>query len=250
MKADQAKFKSSYIYLNQYIKEAKDSYYFFKEFNFSNKVLKVVDDNKQLFLKEFPKIKNLLNIHKDYQPIIDNIFHNFDYVIKKINLIEEWLLSNDFNEKYKKENHPYPSLLDPKKLNDEKEEINYKTIPAELAWEMNLPLPDNYEFMLISGHANAAGPFMSCLYICNINIVWAGLVQGVQRYIFYFNFLINNINHYNALHWGEIIKNFPDNYKLAALVAKDCYYLIFLGTQFRYLPHVLDMIYIKSRMIV
>ncbi|WP_415858683.1 DUF2972 domain-containing protein [Campylobacter molothri] len=81
--------------------------------------------------------------------------------------------------------------------------------------------------MLISGHANAAGPFMSCLYICNVNIVWAGLVQGVQRYIFYFNFLISNINRYNALHWGEIIKNFPDNYKLAALIAKDCYYLIF-----------------------
>ena len=33
--------------------------------------------------------------------------------------MEEWLLSDDFNQRYKKENHPYPSLLDPKKLNDE-----------------------------------------------------------------------------------------------------------------------------------
>ncbi|MBZ7965038.1 DUF2972 domain-containing protein, partial [Campylobacter sp. 2457A] len=82
-------------------------------------------------------------------------------------------------------------------------------------------------FVLISGHANAAGPFMSCLYMCNVNIVWAGLIQGSQRYIFYFNFLRNNANCYNALHWGEVIKNFSDNYKLTALMAKDCYYLIF-----------------------
>ncbi|WP_417903850.1 DUF2972 domain-containing protein [Campylobacter sp. LH-2024] len=195
MKADQAKFKSSYIYLNQYIKEAKDSYYFFKEFNFSNKVLKVVDDNKQLFLKEFPKIKNLLNIHKDYQPIIDNIFHNFDYVIKKINLIEEWLLSNDFNEKYKKENHPYPSLLDPKKLNDEKEEINYKTIPAELAWEMNLPLPDNYEMMWLWVACSGTMAMYTFFSFIQIGSQAFGWEMEEKVYKDSYNYLIeNNIN--------------------------------------------------------
>ncbi|MCC8350569.1 sugar transferase, partial [Campylobacter sp. VicNov18] len=68
--------------------------------------------------------------------ILDNIFHNFTFFLKHFNLIEEWLLSNDFNEKYKKQNHPYPSLLDPKKLNDKNETINYHNIAAELAWEM------------------------------------------------------------------------------------------------------------------
>ncbi|WP_337213832.1 DUF2972 domain-containing protein [Campylobacter molothri] len=142
-----------YSYIKKANKEFKLFQDIFKEFDqINSNIIKAIANNKQLFLKEFPKIKNLLNIHKDYTPIIDNIFHNFDYVTKNFNLIEEWLLSNDFNEKYKKENHPYPSLLDPKKLNDEKEEINYKSIPAELAWEMNLPLPDNYEFVFWGSH--------------------------------------------------------------------------------------------------
>ncbi|EOH8413234.1 sugar transferase, partial [Campylobacter jejuni] len=93
-----------------------------------------------LFLKKFLRIKNILKIHQDYKTILDNIFHNFNYFIQNFDLIEEWLLSDDFNERYKKGNHPYPSLLDPKKLNDENEKINYHNIPAELAWDMNLPL--------------------------------------------------------------------------------------------------------------
>ncbi|TXE83742.1 capsular biosynthesis protein, partial [Campylobacter peloridis] len=89
----------------------------------------------------------ILKQHKDYKPILENILHNFDFFIKHFDLIRIWLSSKDFKEKYKQENHPYPSLLDPKKLNNENEKISYKNIPAELAWEMNLPLPDNYEFV-------------------------------------------------------------------------------------------------------
>ncbi|ECL6816603.1 sugar transferase, partial [Campylobacter jejuni] len=118
----------------------------FKEFDqINSSILEGLIDNKQLFLKEFSRIKNILKIHQDYKAILDNIFHNFNYFIQNFDLIEEWLLSDDFKERYKKENHPYPSLLDPKKLNDKNEKINYHNIPAELAWEMNLPLPDNYE---------------------------------------------------------------------------------------------------------
>ncbi|EAK9882077.1 DUF2972 domain-containing protein [Campylobacter lari] len=85
----------------------------------------------------------ILKQHKDYKPILENIFHNFDFFIKHFDLINTWLLSNDFKEKYKQENHPYPSLLDPRKLNDDNEKVNYKNIPADLAWDMNLPLPKN-----------------------------------------------------------------------------------------------------------
>ncbi|ECK7900655.1 capsular biosynthesis protein, partial [Campylobacter jejuni] len=135
--------KGSMFKLAKNIKKANKEFKIFKEIfnNFaklSPNIIKIISKNKQAFLKELPRIQNILKIHQDYQPILDNIFHNFNYFIQNFNLIEEWLLSNDFNEKYKKENHPYPSLLDPKKLNDEKEKINYKNIPAELAWEMNL----------------------------------------------------------------------------------------------------------------
>ncbi|HEC1891969.1 TPA: capsular biosynthesis protein, partial [Campylobacter jejuni] len=123
--------------VNKEFKVFKKIFDGFKELN--PNIVKVVFKNKQAFLRQFSRIENILKIHKNYQPILDNIFHNFNYFMQNFNLIEEWLLSNDFNERYKKENHPYPSLLDPKKLNDEKEKINYKNIPAELAWEMNLP---------------------------------------------------------------------------------------------------------------
>ncbi|MBK1964522.1 DUF2972 domain-containing protein, partial [Campylobacter novaezeelandiae] len=43
-------------------------------------------------------------------------------------------------------------LLDPNKLKDINEELNYHSIDANLAWELNLPLPDNYEFVFWGGH--------------------------------------------------------------------------------------------------
>ncbi|EJW7827890.1 sugar transferase, partial [Campylobacter jejuni] len=103
---------------------------------------------------------------------MENIFQNFDYILKHLELTKEWLLSDDFYQKYKKENHPYPSLLDPKKLNDENEKINYKNIPAELAWEMNLPLPRNYRFIFITG--GSCGHMAMFLYfkLLKINRNW------------------------------------------------------------------------------
>lgn len=161
IKADKTWYKGSGFKLKNDIKKAKKEFQIFREIfkefdQINSSILQGLINNKQLFLKEFPRIKNILKIHQDYQPILDNIFHNFNYFIQNFDLIEEWLLSDDFKERYKKENHPYPSLLDPKKLNDENEKINYHNIPAELAWEMNLPLPENkYKFFLITFGASA-----------------------------------------------------------------------------------------------
>ncbi|EFP0119428.1 sugar transferase, partial [Campylobacter jejuni] len=90
-------------------------------------------------LKEFSRIKKLLKTHQDYKAILDNIFNNFNYVLENFDLIEAWLLSDDFKQRYKEQNHPYPSLLNPQQLNDKNEKINYHNISAELAWQMNLP---------------------------------------------------------------------------------------------------------------
>ncbi|MEA8956884.1 sugar transferase, partial [Campylobacter jejuni] len=70
----------------------------FKEFDqINSSILEGLINNKQLFLKEFPRkefprIKNILKIHQDYKAILDNIFHNFNYFIQNFDLIEEWLL--------------------------------------------------------------------------------------------------------------------------------------------------------------
>ena len=201
--------KGSMFKLAKNIKKANKEFKIFKEIfnNFaklSPNIIKIISKNKQAFLKELPRIQNVLKIHQDYQPILDNIFHNFNYFIQKFNLIEEWLLSNDFNEKYKKENHPYPSLLDPKKLNDEKEKINYKNIPAELAWEINLPLPDNYEFVYPLFGLSGGGALSSFFQKCGLNMHYDFHRSFLKSYYLNYNLFKerhrNNILYYTE--WG------------------------------------------------
>ncbi|PCH22836.1 DUF2972 domain-containing protein [Campylobacter sp. 110] len=201
--------KGSMFKLAKNIKKANKEFKIFKEIfnNFaklSPNIIKIISKNKQAFLKELPRIQNILKIHQDYQPILDNIFHNFNYFIQNFNLIEEWLLSNDFNEKYKKENHPYPSLLDPKKLNDEKEKINYKNIPAELAWEMNLPLPDNYEFVYPLFGLSGGGALSSFFQKCGLNMHYDFHRSFLKSYYLNYNLFKerhrNNILYYTE--WG------------------------------------------------
>ncbi|EDP4662404.1 sugar transferase, partial [Campylobacter jejuni] len=118
IKSYQNWYKGAGFKLKNNIKKANKEFQIFREIlkefkEINGEALKAIQDNKQLFLKEFLRIRNILKTHQNYQPIINNIFHNFNYFIKNFDLIEEWLLSDDFKEKYKKENHPYPSLLDP-----------------------------------------------------------------------------------------------------------------------------------------
>ncbi|MBF7069106.1 DUF2972 domain-containing protein, partial [Campylobacter volucris] len=233
IQADKNKFKGGYLTLFKDIKQTHKDYNKTKtllsDFNIISPVMyNAIADNKKIFIKNFNKIENILKTHKDYQAIIDNIFHNFDYVLKHLDLIREWLLSDDFHQRYKKENHPYPSLLDPKKLNDENEEINYNNIPAELAWEMNLPLPENYEFVLISGHCNGASSILLFMNKCKVNIYWIGWLYGFNRYKCYYINLLSSKKSYNALHAGDTS---PSMYfaekKVYNLIQKDIPKLIF-----------------------
>ncbi|ELK8554594.1 DUF2972 domain-containing protein, partial [Campylobacter jejuni] len=176
----------------------------FKEFDqINSSILEGLIDNKQLFLKEFSRIKNILKIHQDYKAILDNIFHNFNYFIQNFDLIEEWLLSDDFKERYKKENHPYPSLLDPKKLNDKNEKINYHNIPAELAWEMNLPLPDNYEFVWLSSALSGHAAMTMYLELCEVNICKYIHHNPFIIYSNIFMQLLNNPLKYNVIAYTD-----------------------------------------------
>ncbi|MCV3549395.1 DUF2972 domain-containing protein [Campylobacter sp. CNRCH_2013_0671h] len=145
---------------------------------------------------------DILKQHKDYKPILENIFHNFDFFIKHFDLIRIWLSSKDFKEKYKQENHPYPSLLDPKKLNDQNEKINYKNIPAELAWEMNLPLPDNYKFVFLSGGLSGHAAMMSFFSACNIGYLYHHMNPIKSRYIEYYGFN-ENLDKYAIITYGQ-----------------------------------------------
>ncbi|EIX0422639.1 DUF2972 domain-containing protein, partial [Campylobacter jejuni] len=194
IKAYQTWYKGGGFKLKNNIKKANKEFQIFREIfkevdQINSSILEGLIDNKQLFLKEFSRIKNILTIHQDYKAILDNIFHNFNYFIQNFDLIEEWLLSDNFKERYKKGNHPYPSLLDPKKLNDENEKINYHNIPAELAWEMNLPLPRNKIVYIGYGlSGNAAMLF----YLSKYNKVTTNYMQSYNsNYIFNINYQFN-----------------------------------------------------------
>ncbi|ELY0805673.1 DUF2972 domain-containing protein, partial [Campylobacter upsaliensis] len=81
--------------------------------------------------------------------------------------ISSWLNSKEFKEKYEDINHPYPPLLNPDKLNDENYILNYEKISANLAWEMNLPLPRRYEFLNWGSHCVGNFAIQRFLYLCN-----------------------------------------------------------------------------------
>ena len=99
---------------------------------------------------------------------------------------ELWLNSKEFKEKYLDTKHPYPPLLNPDTLNDENSPLNYSNIPAEMAWELNLPLPQNYDFMYISNGSSASAATFRFLQKCNVN--FADLYNGSKEiYLWYYD---------------------------------------------------------------
>ncbi|EAI7223953.1 DUF2972 domain-containing protein [Campylobacter coli] len=125
-------------------------------------------------------LANIIKRHRNYMPILENIFHNFDFFICHFDIIYSWLSSDEFEEKYKHRNHPYPSLLDPIKLSDKNEKLNYNNISAELAWKINLPLPDTYKFACLS--FGLAGHVALDLYLrkCSCVFIYAN-VESLQN---------------------------------------------------------------------
>lgn len=152
IKAHRDWYKGGYFFLYKNIIQAKKDYEVIKNLHIDRINFK----NKEKILKNYGLIKEILSSHKDYEPILNNIFHNFDFFIQHLDVIKPWLLSDDFYHRYKKDNHPYPSLLDPEKLKKDTEKLNYNNISSELAWEINLPLPNNYKLVWLIHPATAS----------------------------------------------------------------------------------------------
>ncbi|EPO3698890.1 hypothetical protein ACT922_001684, partial [Campylobacter upsaliensis] len=138
----------SYFNLYGKIKQAKKEFKALKE----SKVYRLKDELKfkneedfDLFIKNYALIENLLT---HYETLNEVIVLNMSFVLEHFDEISSWLNSKEFKEKYEDINHPYPPLLNPDKLNDENYILNYEKIPANLAWEMNLPLPKKIKIIL------------------------------------------------------------------------------------------------------
>ncbi|EAL3089705.1 DUF2972 domain-containing protein, partial [Campylobacter jejuni] len=244
LKAYNTWYKCGGFLLSKNIKKANKDYQsfqeIFKQFDiFNSSLLLGFIENKALFLKEFSRIKKLLKTHQDYKAILDNIFNNFNYVLENFDLIEAWLLSDDFKQRYKEQNHPYPSLLNPQQLNDKNEKINYHNISAELAWQMNLPLPDNYEFINVSPHGsgrNAMENFYTKNRIHFKQLCWAN--SGYDRYSVNFDSLVKNDNSYSIIMLSEY--HFLDMDKFFSLIGKTVPVLLFVRDPISVIKHVIN----------
>ncbi|EAK2629531.1 DUF2972 domain-containing protein [Campylobacter coli] len=162
------------------------------------------------------KIQDLTNIlrqYKDYESILENIFRNFDFFIRHFDTVESWLLSDKFKEEYKQKNYPYPPLLNPVK-------INYSDIDSKLAWDLNLPLPKTYKFLVVGSHGVgivALGQFLN-----RCNLFWQPHTfrfSGIERYCHSYNLLLNEKLKHKALVLIE--SEFQDDSKFFSLLDYD-----------------------------
>lgn len=91
--------------------------------------------------------------------------------------IKSWTESKEFKEKYIDANHPYPPLLNLQNM----DYIDYESISADLAWELNLPLPPNYDFLYISSGAAASAATFKFFTECRVNINDAITCKGLYE---------------------------------------------------------------------
>ncbi|WP_301006477.1 MULTISPECIES: hypothetical protein [Helicobacter] len=165
-------YRGSYFTLHKKIQKAKEKY---QEISYITKELKAFNQKlyEQIDIIELAnssqEIYSLLQTYKDYPPLLQTLFLNFSFFMQYPNEILQWLNSKEFKEQYIKTNHSYPPLLNPDRLNAKRESkecnvesqrenrdsiqpypnLSYESIPAELAWDLNLPLPRNYCGILV-----------------------------------------------------------------------------------------------------
>ncbi|ELD4954785.1 hypothetical protein QQI96_001627, partial [Campylobacter upsaliensis] len=146
------------------------------------------------YFKKNPSLKILLKT--PYTPLKNTLLQNLDFTLTHFDEISSWLNSKEFKEKYEDINHPYPPLLNPDKLNDENYILNYEKIPANLAWEMNLPLPNKIKMILnwkIGVGSGMLEKLFSKTFSNLINNIWDRTIWSSKgTYISYYQKVVSN----------------------------------------------------------
>ncbi|EAI3669864.1 DUF2972 domain-containing protein, partial [Campylobacter upsaliensis] len=193
LECDRDKLKGGYFKFFSKIKQAKKEFKALKE----SKVYRLKDELKfkneedfDLFIKNYALIENLLT---HYEALNEVIVSNMAFVLEHFDEVSLWLNSKEFKEKYEDINHPYPPLLNPDKLNDENYILNYEKIPANLAWEMNLPLPRGYKFIYLNNGASASSAILNYFSLSGVKI-YEYWVPQEENYHLYYNDLLGKNN--------------------------------------------------------
>ncbi|ELV3178570.1 DUF2972 domain-containing protein [Campylobacter jejuni] len=157
IKADMNKFKDGYFFLFKNIEQTKKDYKIIKEIldlskKFEENIYAILAENKNLFMCNLGNLKIILDLHKNYIPALKVIFQNFNYTLNHLEMIKKWFLSNKFNKRYKKNQHPFPPLLDYNNVQSQK-------LSSDLFWSLNIPL-NEYRFLFL---ANSGSGTMAML---------------------------------------------------------------------------------------
>ncbi|EAJ4635324.1 capsular polysaccharide biosynthesis protein (DUF2972 domain) [Campylobacter upsaliensis RM3940] len=225
LECDRDKLKGGYFKFFSKIKQAKKEFKALKE----SKVYRLKDKFKfkneedfDLFIKNYALIENLLT---HYEALNEVIVLNMAFVLEHFDEVSLWLNSREFKEKYEDINHPYPPLLNPDKLNDENYILNYEKISANLAWEMNLPLPRRYEFAYTLMHGAGGSSFY--WFMKSLKVECANSWVGDDKAYYKENYkaltqLKNDffiwIIHYAFFHYKKSLQLLSSNFPLLILV--------------------------------
>ncbi|EPM5612930.1 DUF2972 domain-containing protein, partial [Campylobacter upsaliensis] len=215
LECDRDKLKGGYFKFFSKIKQAKKEFKALKE----SKVYRLKDKLKfknekdfDLFIKNYALIENLLT---HYEALNEVIVSNVAFVLEHFDEVSLWLNSKEFKEKYEDINHPYPPLLNPDKLNDENYILNYEKIPANLAWEMNLPLPRRYGFVCLRGHGSGGVALSNFLKLCGINTIdYFCQGNGFERYCKFYRKLLELKDERNCIAINDVAASWYGNLEL------------------------------------
>ncbi|TQR40969.1 invasion protein [Campylobacter sp. MIT 12-8780] len=106
----------------------------------------------------------------------------FNFVLENLEHIITWLNSSEFAQNYA--HLAYPPLLNPNFV-----DTDSSRHCAQLAWDLNLPLPKHYKFIYISPHGSGAAAFLRFLnQCCGVFCAasWVLPFDSNERYIFHF----------------------------------------------------------------
>ncbi|EKC8781734.1 DUF2972 domain-containing protein [Campylobacter upsaliensis] len=225
LECDRDKLKGGYFKFFSKIKQAKKEFKALKEskvYRLKDKLKFKNEEDFDLFIKNYALIENLLT---HYEALNEVIVLNMAFVLEHFDEVSLWLNSKEFKEKYEDINHPYPPLLNPDKLNDENYILNYEKIPANLAWEMNLPLPRRYEFAYTLMHGAGGSSFY--WFMKSLKVECANSWVGDDKAYYKENYkaltqLKNDffiwIIHYAFFHYKKSLQLLSSNFPLLILV--------------------------------
>ena len=181
------------------------------------------------------------------------------FLLKHKEEILQWLNSKEFKEQYINTNHPYPPLLNPERLNAKRESkeknnhnketelrikereskecnvesqrenrdsiqpypnLSYESIPAELAWDLNLPLPRGYEMIYLFGHGAGVAKVNEVFSAIGLRII-SLFIKGSanNRYILAYNFLLHS-NGFNVVSLSDLEYQTSNYLKFFSLIDK------------------------------